>query len=239
MNKKIIGILLSGYLYSSLALAQGSPTPLFTNVPDNSVSTTPSVTSSGNKIDPRVVQPQSFDNDYNPDQLTKLNGLLSQQDYVGFFSYIKDLDVKDAYYIKFLESKKYDGHVPLYWLMADYYATHNNEQETHKWLYIATIMTQQDSYLCSDNSARYAAQKLSRAFPKTIDVTQRTPQYIDSVMPEVIYFIQNLKQRSDPKWACNFGEQDLPSSANITIPQANWKKQRDIVFKRFTDKYQR
>lgn len=224
MKRKIM----VGLLFSLISVAYGQ---------NNSINMNTGVPT---KVNPNVTQPLKVNTDYTPDQIIKMNELLRMQQYDDFFSYISSFNniTKDNY-IKYLQDKKYEGHVPLYWLMAEYYAKENNPKETHKWYYIALIMTQQDSYLCSDRTARGAPRKLMKFFPESLNVVNQTPQFIDNAMREVIYFIDNLKNRSDPKWACYYGEQTLQPGANLTIQKEAWPRERQIVFKRFTEKYQK
>lgn len=176
---------------------------------------------------------------FTSEQIQTLEGFLKKGEYQEFFVEIKKYKVSKDQYIKYLQAKQYEGHIPLYWLIADYYAKENNPIETHKWLYIALIMTQQDSYLCSDSTARNAPRTISVSFQTPIDVTRKTPQHIDTAMREVIYFITNLKTRISPLWACYYGEETIPKGNNVLIPQGSWNDVRANVFKRFTEKYQK
>ena len=196
-----------------------------------------SQTNDSGKIDPGVVGPVKIHRDYSYEQINRFNDLLDKQDYVTFYDVFQNTDVSGDNYIKFLLDRQRAGHVPLYWLMANYYATIKNESETHKWLYIATIMTQQDAALCSDQTSKFASQKLMRAFPLAPDLVRITPQYTPIVMPEVIYFIQNLKSRSNPIWACNFGQGQLAAKGSALIPQTSWDSQRKKIFKQYTDRF--
>lgn len=175
---------------------------------------------------------------YTDQQIEFLNRLLKEQNYSKFFSEIQSLKVSKTSYIDYLKSKKYDGIIPIYWLMADYYAQQKNYLKTHKWLYIALIMTQQDSYLCYDQSARNAPRILLHDFPKTLDLTRDSPEYIDQVMPEVVFFIQNLKNRINPIWACSFGINPPIKGNNILIPKENWSSTRAQVLEHFSKNYQ-
>lgn len=177
-------------------------------------------------------------NNYTDAQIEYLNQLLKEQNYSQFFSTIKKINVSNSSYINYLNSKKYDGIIPIYWLIADYYANQKNYLKTHKWLYISLIMTQQDSYLCYDESARNAPRILLHYFPKTLDLTRDSPQYIEQVMPEVVFFIQNLKHRINPIWACSYGVNPPIKGNNILIPEANWSSTREQVLEHFAKNYQ-
>lgn len=166
-----------------------------------------------------------------------LNNLLITSSYQDFFDTIKKYSLKDEDYIKYLLSKSDQGHIPTYWLIADYYAKKNEPKETHKWLYIATIMTQQDSYLCHDITAKNAPRILLKSFPETVLIVRKTPQYIQQVMSDVFFFIYNIKQRINPDWACKYGNLGHKSYNTPTIPKQNWEQQRQDVLKRFSDKY--
>lgn len=166
-----------------------------------------------------------------------LNDLLERNRYQDFLESIRNFNIKDEEYIRYLDDKKHLGHVPLYWLMADYYAQKNNPIETHKWLYISTILTQQDSYLCYDNTAKNAPRILLNSFPKTLEITRKTPQYIQETMNDVFFFIYNLKQRINPEWVCRYGESGINYSNGAVIPKKEWEYKRQEVLKRFTDKY--
>lgn len=190
--------------------------------------------------DPSVVQPTKINRDFSSTDIATLNNLLARQDYIpGFYEAFSKMNVPADKQIKYLEDRKYDGHVPLYWLMADYYAKKGMELETHKWLYIATILTQQDASLCSDQSSKIASQKIMRAFPDASDLARRTPQYITNAMDEVIYFINNLKVRSNPAWACGFGNQGIAPNGNILVPQYSWNTIRRTVLEKYTSNHRK
>lgn len=174
---------------------------------------------------------------YTSEQIGKLNDLLVKQDYITFYDMFEQWNVGADNQFKYLYEKRYDGHIPLYWLMAEYFAKKNDAPETHKWLFIATITTQQDASLCTDPTANNASQKLLRAFPLASDIVRKTPQYTNDAMREVIFFIQNLRNRSNPIWACNFGENELRSTDNILISKDLWDAHRKKVFDKFTDPF--
>lgn len=191
---------------------------------------------SSNQIEKNQLQVKSS---LSPEKKYLLEELLANSSYQDFFEQIKKLNIKDDEYISFLLSKRDQGHIPLYWLISDFYASKNNAQETHKWLYISLIMTQQDSYLCSDLTARNAPRILLNSFPRTSELTRKTPQHIESSMREVIFFITNLKNRIDPTWVCNYGEDGVNPGNSILIPKSNWNSKREEILKRFVDKYNR
>lgn len=185
------------------------------------------------QVNNTIVNASQSGSNFTNEQLNMLNYLLSQQNYFAFSNELGKYKVSPSHYISYLQSKRMEGHVPLYWLMANYYAQNKKYTETHKWLYVATIMTQQDAYLCSDQSARDAPRKLNRHFGKPLDITRSTPQFIQEVMPYVIKFIIDLPERSDPKWVCAYSNNELPKGAEITIPRALWIDERKNILKRF------
>lgn len=176
---------------------------------------------------------------YTPEQISKLELALSKGDYQDFFAKINSFKVSKENYIAYLLSKQYNGIVPLYWLMADHYANEKNMYETHKWFYISLIMTQQDSYLCTDQTARNAPRKLMEFFPESVHVTRATPEHIQSSMRDVNYFITNLKARIEPNWVCYYGDRVPANAKNLLIDRSNWRDNREKVFKNFVEKYQK
>lgn len=177
---------------------------------------------------------------FTDEQLNSLNNLLTKSDYINFYNYIKKTNVSGEQYINYLESKKYEGHIPLYWLMAEYYSKQpNKEEETHIWFNTAIIMTQQDSYLCNDPTAKYAPEKLSRGFPNALTIIRSSPQYNDSAMRQVIFFISNLKTRINPVWVCSFGNSPVIEGRSALIPNNFWAEERSRVFQKFTKNYPR
>ena len=176
---------------------------------------------------------------YSSSQISTLDELLSKQDYISFYSNFEQMNVGADKQIEYLFNKRMDGHIPLYWLMADYYAKTNQPAETHKWLFIATILTQEDAELCTDPTSRYASQKLLKAFPAANEIVRRTPQYTNDAMREVIFFIQNLRVRSNPIWVCNFGEKELKSTDNVLISKDLWDMARKKVFDKYTADFAR
>ncbi len=167
----------------------------------------------------------------------KLDTLLAASSYQDFFAFVVKNPIVDEEYISYLSSKKDQGQIPLYWLMANYYAEKENHLEAHKWLYIAMIMTQQDSYLCYDETARNAPRILIRSFPKIIEVTTKSPQHIQQAMSEVSFFVYNIKNRINPEWVCNYGQNNIFSEKDKLIPESSWDERRKSVLDRFTSKY--
>lgn len=176
--------------------------------------------------------------DLTQEQISSLNNLLQEQKYEEFFTSIKSFNASDSSYISYLRSKSYEGHIPVYWLMADYYAKNNKPLETHKWFYISLITTQQDSYLCTDITARNAPRILMKSFPTSAEVTRKSPQFIEQSMREVNYFIPNLHNRPSPLWVCYYGEDPVKKDKDPLIPKSLWPTERDKVFKRFSENYQ-
>lgn len=187
-------------------------------------------------------QQQSNKNEIKKSPLTPeirqtLDGYLASSSYQDFFAFVIKNPIVDEQYIAYLISKKDQGHIPLYWLMANYYAEKENHIEAHKWLYTAMIMTQQDSYLCYDETARNAPRILIRAFPKIIEVTTKSPQHIQPAMSEVSFFLYNVKNRIHPEWVCYYGQNNIFSENEKLIPESAWDERRKSVLDRFTSKY--
>ena len=168
----------------------------------------------------------------NKEILEVLNTTLRTNDYFKLFEITSSL-LKDEEYIKFLLSKVNEGHPPIYWLMADYYSLNNNPKESHKWYYIAIIMTQQDSALCLDSSARFSSKKIIKYFPEALTVTRQTPQFIQPAMTEVIFFLENIKQRANPAWVCSLGDNEHMYLSEKTIKPNLWSEKRVEVLKNF------
>lgn len=221
---KKIFLLLTLLFTSSISFSQNTDTDLNIFEPTNQTK------QSSTKKEPNR-------NPMTVDKEQVLNEFLSRSSYQDFFNTIKTYAIKDEDYIKYLLSKADQGHIPLYWLIADYYAKKMDPKETHKWLYISIITTQQDSYLCYDDTARNAPRILLRSFPETVEITRKTPQHIQQVMGDVFFFIYNLKQRITPDWACKYGQAGTLSANNSVIPKNQWNNKRQEILKRFSDKY--
>ncbi len=221
---KKIFLIFSLFLSSSITLAQNSDTDLNIFEPTNQSKQV-------------LAKKEPNKSPLTPDKEQVLNELLSRSSYQDFFNTIKTYAIKDDDYIKYLLSKSDQGHVPLYWLISDYYAKKMDPKETHKWLYISIIMTQQDSYLCYDTTARNAPRILLRSFPDAVEITRKTPQHIQQVMGDVFFFIYNLKQRITPDWACKYGQSGVVSNNSSILPKSEWNTKRQEILKRFSDKY--
>ena len=106
----------------------------------------------------------------------KFKELLISENYRDFFGAIADLKNKNKEeYEKVLLSQRDMGHVPVYWLLADLYAGGNEKEQelSKKFLYIALIMTQQDSSLCVDQTAKYATSNLLNYFKQTAEIAKK------------------------------------------------------------------
>lgn len=176
---------------------------------------------------------------FSQEQILQMNNYLSKNDYQNFYDIILSSKVSKDSYISYLLSKQHDGIVPVYWLISDFYAQEKKFYDTHKWFYISLIMTQQDSYLCSDESAKNAPRKLMEFFPESVFVTRATPQYIEDSMREVNFFISNLKTRIEPSWTCYYANKPPSKTKSILIDRKLWGKERERVFKNFVEKYQK
>lgn len=207
-----------------------------------------------------------------PEIESKLAKLLDMQDYGNFFALVEKYNGRDPSLEKFLEKQASNGHIPVFWLLANYYAVqsitnkntsapvvvnnaltnninieknnHDNIINTHKWLYIATISTQQDSYLCTDNSARSVTKILNTYFNFPVDVARDTPQFTENAMSQTIFFLDNLKVRQDPTWICkSYGSvkkaTNLQNTNRITLPKEYWSAKRKEVLKSLTHYYQK
>ncbi len=182
-----------------------------------------------NAVDPKVIsQKINLTTQYRFDQALKT------QNYIAFYEEFAKYNSLPYEQLKYLDKKLYDGHTPVYWLVADLNSKLGNDYETHKWLYISIIMTKQDSELCTDPSAKNSVNYLLKAFPKAIEISRTSPQNVKPAMNEVIFFLNNLKQRSNPIWACAYGTQKLLSHQIPLIPEQRWDTIRKRVFDDFT-----
>lgn len=176
---------------------------------------------------------------FSPEEISSMEALIAKKDFANLYDYLKNVKVSSANYIAYLESKRDLGIIPLYWLMADYYSFQSNAVEaTHFWSSVAVITTAQDAELCNDLTVKYAPQKMIKSFPNAQTVVARNPQFVDTTMPKVKFFISNLKTRISPEWVCVFGDYYSSKYKNDpVIPKSEWEEKRSEVFKKFTLKY--
>ena len=104
-----------------------------------------------------------------------LKDLLKKENYIDFYKAIISIPIKKEAFLKFLLENRFEGHVPVYWMLTDYYSKEGMAEETHKWYYIALIMTQQDSYLCIDTSAKGTPRYLMKFYMEALSLTRKTP----------------------------------------------------------------
>lgn len=176
---------------------------------------------------------------YSDVQIRKLNELLANEDYSNFFDYFSSIVVNDKAPIKYLLSKTNEGHIPLFWLMSNTYAFDSDAFNTHKWLYVALIMTTQDSRICLDSTAVTAPKNLLREFPKILSITTRTPQHIKPAVEDATRFIRSLKNRTNPKWVCTYGTGIINSyKTTTTYEPSTWELTRKDVLLEFLAPYQ-
>jgi hypothetical protein len=194
-----------------------------------------------NIVDLENVNSQKFESkskDFSPQEKEQIEIFITQNNFGGLYEYLKNVKVSGDFYIKFLDNKKDLGIIPLYWLMADYYSFQPNATEaTHFWLSIALIMTEQDSHLCVDQSAKYAAQQINHSFPNPSTVISKSPQYTNIIMPKVKFFIKNLKTRINPVWACSFGNRPVHPTENPVANKSNWDEGRETILNKFMKNY--
>lgn len=175
---------------------------------------------------------------FSSEEIRSMESLIAKKDFANLYDYLKNVKVSPVNYINYLESKRELGIIPLYWLMADYYSFQPNAVEaTHFWSSVAVITTSQDAEICNDQTAKFAAQKMIKSFPNSQSVIARTPQYINTTMPKVKFFISNLKTRITPEWVCVFGDSYNKYKNNLLINENEWEYKRNEVFKKFTSKF--
>lgn len=175
----------------------------------------------------------SKDTNLTSEQFNKLSDLLKQEDYINFFSDLKNTIISLNHYLTFLKQQAEFGHVPVYWLLGDAESLAGNTTESRKWFYVALITTQQDSRICLDRTSRFAAQKLTRIFERLRDYLTKNPGDEKKATKEAILYIKSINKRSHPKWACFYGTQPLKSGINPTEPKAQWTNIRDNVIEYF------
>lgn len=164
----------------------------------------------------------------------KLDNDLSSQNYSDFFSTLESADVSSDYYEHYLLTKTDDGIAPVYWVLANFYTHQGKIAEAKRWLYTAIITTQQDQNLCLDKSSRIATNQLIHAFPDTIDMDRKNPQYNQKSIQDAIFFIKNLKTRAFPGWVCNFGQDPVKPGMSPVLPRASWPKEYQRILDDFT-----
>ena len=181
---------------------------------------------------PQVKTPNFKDNkNFTIEQINSLNQLLFNQEYAKFYELIYSTEVSKENYSKYLLSKVYDGHIPVYWLLASYFATEKKELETHTWYYIAIILTQQEVALCNDKTAIRASNELNKQFNNIMPLVRSSPQHTLKAMNEVMFFIDNLKEKPHPNWICYYGYNANELLNNLTISKNLWKTKRDSIYK--------
>lgn len=226
MKKYILSSIISSLLFVNLSFAQSA----------NQKTKTLTVDEIENK------KSKKFDSNetkvFSNEEIQSMDLLIAKKDFSNLYEYLRNVKVSSKSYISYLESKRDLGITPLYWLMADYYSFQSNAIEaTHFWTSVAVIMTEQDTSLCKDQTAKYASQKMIQSFPNAQSVISKTPSYIDPVMPKVKFFISNLKTRITPEWSCVFGDNYFKYKNDLLIPKQEWELQKDNIFKKFTSKY--
>lgn len=184
----------------------------------------------------KVKLPEKTGVDFSSEEKSTLDGLLDEQNYISFYDALVASGASNDKKMEYLLSKEFEGHVPLYWLIADYYAKTNNAAKTHQYLYIATIMTQQDASICLDGTAMGASRKLFRAFPAAVELVRKTPELIREGTQNAIFFVDTIKQRSHPSWACNFGENETVSRLTPVKDKSAWNRIRDSVLSTYKQK---
>lgn len=200
----------------------------------NTVHTNTQSQTSNNPVVESISQPVKL-SPINQNHINILNQHLSKSDYNSFFSYLaENIDKSNKDYLNYLLSHRESYHVPVYWLIADYYAKEKNSIETHSWFYTAMIMTQQDASVCSDKSSRTASHQLLRFFPAILDLLNKTPHDIRPGMQKAMFFVQNVKIRKSPLWVCSYGNEQLTYKGNPLIPQDLWVTEMNSTFKHLT-----
>lgn len=169
--------------------------------------------------------------------LRQIELALSQRKYDVFFDAVMQVKADDTL-LTFLESKIHTGHIPLYWILADIHSKNKNGLDAHKWLYSATIMTEQDVQLCGDKNLEGYTKKILRSFPETIYYTRGTPYYIEEAMRKTYDFIINIKERQPPDWICNSVKKVTKGKKRAKpVHRSKWEKTRMDVLQEYAGNY--
>ncbi len=185
------------------------------------------------KNKPTRVPPFVNNKSYPIEVETELKKYLDQEKYDDFYNLIIKTPISKENYIRYFEGIKNEGHIPLYWLMAEYYASQNDENNTMRWLYTALILSEQDSNICNNSSN--AVYYLLKNHPKAEEISRKNPQKNSIILKEVYKFIVSLRIRSHPKWACVYGKDMGTSVRDVTLPQERWGEERLRVLKKYDD----
>lgn len=166
---------------------------------------------------------------------------LNQNKYDTFFDYVSQVKSDDSL-VKFLESKIHQGHIPVYWILADINSKRRTGLEAHKWLYIATIATEQDVVLCGDRNLDGKTKEILRSFPETIHYTRGTPYYINDSMKRTYEFLANLKERQSPNWICAMStakdkEKNKGKKRARPVHRSKWETTRMKVLEDYAGQY--
>lgn len=168
---------------------------------------------------------------------------LEQKKYDVFYETVMQLKA-DNNLIEFLESKIHTGHIPIYWVLADIHSKNKSGINAHQWLYVATIMTEQDVFLCGDKNLSGVTKNIVRSFPETIYYTRATPHYINEAMTRTYNFIVSIKDRQPPDWICKVmnnanGDNKKRKGKNKArgVPRGKWESVRMEILEEFAGKY--
>ncbi len=162
-----------------------------------------------------------------------LEDLLKKEDYPSFFFLIEKMQLNPKDYEAFLKNQQDSGHIPIYWLLSEMYARENKPIESQKWLYIASITTRQDSEICRDKTSSKATKTLFNYFKFPVEMAQQNSENNSKIMPDVIFYVQNIKKRSNPSWACVYGDFYKEVKNNPVIDEQYWRIQRNKTLNKF------
>lgn len=173
-------------------------------------------------------EPTKFD-------LSQIDLSLRQRKYDLFFTLVSDVKANSEL-INFLEGKVQSGHVPIYWMLADIHARDKSGLDAHKWLYVATIMTEQDIALCGDKSVNDYTKKILKSMPDTVYYTRSTPFYIKEAMTKTYEFISNISDRQPPDWVCSLKDPTIKSKSK-PLSKSKWNLERRKILEKYASEY--
>lgn len=160
---------------------------------------------------------------------------LRQKKYDTFFGIVSELK-SDNSIIEFLESKTHYGHIPVYWVLADIHSRRKSGFDAHKWLYIATITTEQDIALCGDKAVEGNTKRILKSFPDAMYYTRSTPYYIKDAMQKTYEFISNISERQPPDWVCQLRDPGFKKKPR-PVNKAKWDSERSKVLEKYAGAY--
>lgn len=142
-----------------------------------------------------------------------LDKMLVEQNYLSFENSLKKIYPEPLKQKEYLMKQVYTGHPIVYWILAGnfsreivaekyVYTNQDNIDFTKHMVYIALLLTEQDTLSCMETDIRGVSQEYLHKYPTILDFERKYPYNNSKIFEKSVTFTQTIRSRPSAKWIC-------------------------------------